>query len=166
MDKETQDKLDKLEKLEAGNRARSKKYLENIKAQGKRQISLILPDAIILELARRKAESISGGKPLTYGDIIEIAIKRNINIDAKIIPIENLETVKDNVNSDVKDFSHGNAGTNKVLYKIELDKILKKIKPGQWQKEADKLNKEGIKTPKGLPWTNDNLRMTCNKLKK
>ena len=189
---EIQKKLDRLAKLEAGNRARSKKYLDKIKAQGKRQISVILDESTIDELSRRRDQSIRSGKPLTFGDLISLSINPSVNIAEKvtaksvnpismntiengiedvkidgILPIKDVNPVsQDDVKSDGKDFTHGNAGTNRELYKIHLDKILREIPPGQWKKEADKLNKRGIKTAKGLPWTNNNLRMACSKFKK
>ena len=193
---EIQKKLDRLAKLEAGNRARSKKYLDKIKALGKRQISVILDESTIDELSRRRDESIKAGTPLTFGDLISLSINSSVNqsvniagkvtaksvnpismntiesgnIDGKsdgILIKKDVNTVSQgDVKSDVKDFTHGNAGTNRELYKIHLDKILREIPPGQWKKEAEKLNKRGIKTAKGLPWTNNNLRMACSKFKK
>lgn len=180
MSDDIQSKLDKLTRIEEANRARSKKHLDNIKAQGKRQISVILSDATIDELARIKAESMAAGKPLTYGDIITSAINRNINIDTNKTLEKNLKKVNTNVNRkskdvikrvkydvniDTKEFTSGNAPTDKEMYKSHLEKILKKIPPGQWQKEADKLNRRGIKTPNGLTWTNNNLRMACKRFK-
>ena len=146
-----QSKLDKLERIEQGNRDRSKKYLNNIKAQGKRQLSVILPEATIKEITRLRDESITAGKPLTYGDIITNAINKNIN---KNVNIDTNLILDNNVKSDI------------TLNKTELDKILREIPLGQWKKEADKLNEKGIKTRKGLPWTNDNLRFACKKFKK
>ena len=188
LDDDLQKKLDRLAKLEAGNRARSKKYLDKIKALGKRQISVILDETTIDELSRRRDESIKAGTPLTFGDLINsyvnIAEKvmaksvnpistntiENVIEDVKIdgiLPIKDVNTIsQDDVKSDGKDFTHGNAGTNRELYKIELEKILREIPPGQWKKQAEKLNERGIKTPKGLTWTNNNLRMACAKFKK
>jgi len=181
MDNDTQSKLDKLARIEATNRARSKKYLDSLKAQDKRQVSIIMNNTTIDTLDRLRGESIAAGKPLTYGDILSVAINSYVSIDKNITLIENLKNVNRNVNSDkvikkkrkknvkydinidVKDFTHDNVPTNEeTIYKVHLDKILKKIKPGHWKKEAEALNKRGIKTPKGKQWTDNNLRALYN----
>ena len=186
---EIQKKLDRLAKLEAGNRARSKKYLDKIKALGKRQISVILDESTIDELTRRRDESIKAGTPKTFGDLINSYVNIAEKVTAKsvnpismntiengiedvkidgILPIKDVNPVsQDDVKSDGKDFTHGNAGMNRELYKIHLDKILQDIEPGEWQKKADDLNKRGILTPqRGRSWTANNLRMACAKFKK
>jgi len=163
MDNDTQKKLDRLEKLEANNRARSKRYLDKIKAQGKRQISIILDESTITELTRRRDQSIQSGKPLTFGDIIAGAINTNGNIDGKVIKKSVNPVSHDNVNSDGKpDWK-----TQPAEYRIFIDKILLDYAPGEWQKKADDLNKRGILTPqRGRSWKANNLRMAYNKFKK
>ena len=146
----TQAKLDKLARIEAANRARSKKYLDKMKTQGKRQLSIILDAATIDTLIRLKSESMAAGKRLMYGDIITNAINNYVNIDKTAIK----KNVIENIKSDI------------TLNKIELAKILQEIPPGQWKKESDILNKRGIKTAKGLPWTPGNLLYACKKFKK
>ena len=95
IDSDTQAKLDRLAKIDQANRDRSRRYLERIKAEGKKQISAIVNSNAFEELNRRRDASIQAGKPLSYGGVIEAAlfpdtntdVKKNVNID-KQKPIE------------------------------------------------------------------------------
>jgi len=189
MSDDTKAKLEKLAKIEHDNRSRSRKYLSNLKAQGKRQIAVILDDKTIDVLARLKDESISAGKPLKYGDIIEKAINNYVNSDANIYAvsdvvsndisddkttIENTNTISNsdtnsddtiNVNIDKNSDTIPDWKTQKAEYKIYLENILKKLEHGNWKEQAEKLNNMSIVTAKGLPWKDNNLRMACNKFK-
>ena len=78
------EKLDRLKKLDEGNRARSKKYLDKIKANGKRQVSIILDNSTIDELILRRDQSIKTGQALTFGNIIESVIDVDINVNKDI----------------------------------------------------------------------------------
>jgi len=189
MDNDTQKKLDRLARIEKGNRDRSKRYLDKIKAQGKRQISIILDESTIDELTRRRDQSIQSGTPLTFGDIISGAINTDGNIDENVIkksvnPIStntikngNIDVksdgilIKKDVNTvsqdDVKSDGKPNWKTQPAEYRIFIDKILQDYAPGEWQQKADDLNQRGILTPqRGRSWTANNLRMAYNNFKK
>lgn len=71
---ETQIKLEKLAKIEEGNRTRSKRYLERIKKDGKKQLSAIISSDAYNELNRLRDASIQIGKPSSFGKIIELAL--------------------------------------------------------------------------------------------
>ena len=77
---ETQRKLKKLEKLEQGNRARVRRYMEKVKGEGKKQLSAIVSGEVYEEITRRKNAS---NPPLTNGQVIEQAIFGSINTDVK-----------------------------------------------------------------------------------
>ena len=184
-----QKKVDRLDRLEAGNRARSKKYLDKIKALGKRQISVILDETTIDELTRRRDQSIQSGTPLTFGDLISLSINSSVNIAENVMAknvnpistntiknvIEDVKSdgilIKKDVNpvsqDDVNIDGKPNWKTQPAEYRKFIDDILREIPPGQWKLEADKLNQKGILTPqRGLPWKANNLRMAYNKFKK
>jgi len=55
-----QAKLEKLAKIEQGNRARSKRFLEKTKKEGKKQISAIISGEAYNELNRLRDASIQG----------------------------------------------------------------------------------------------------------
>jgi hypothetical protein len=74
IDSDTQKKIDRLNRIDQGNRERSKKYLERIRKQGKKQISAIISREAFEELNRRRDASVVAGKPLSYGQIIEQAL--------------------------------------------------------------------------------------------
>lgn len=69
-----QNKLEKLQKIEDASKARSRKYLNKVKTQGKRQISAIVTDKVYDEICRRRDQSILSRNPLSTGQIIEQAL--------------------------------------------------------------------------------------------
>ena len=69
-----QDRLDKLQRLEDAARKRSRRYLDNAKASGKRQISAIVSAKAYDEICRRRDASAQAGNALTSGEIIEQAL--------------------------------------------------------------------------------------------
>jgi hypothetical protein len=71
---EIETKLKKLANIEQGNRARSKRYLERIKKDGKKQISAIISGNAYNELNRLRDASIQTGTPSSFGQIIELAL--------------------------------------------------------------------------------------------
>ena len=110
-----QEKLDRLDKINANNRARSKKYLEKVKASGKKQVSAILSPEAFDELCRQRDARIQAGKPASYGDVFESLLLSTVNIDVtenstvdvsinSDIDIKNIESVaaKDNVDTKTK----------------------------------------------------------------
>ncbi|ACN17854.1 hypothetical protein HRM2_48050 [Desulforapulum autotrophicum HRM2] len=50
---------------------------------------------------------------------------------------------------------------------MPLEKLLLDVanQPGTWKDKADRLNDQGIKTAKGKPWTDANIRMAVKNLK-
>jgi hypothetical protein len=71
---ETKTKLEKLARIEAGNRERTRRYLERTKKDGKKQISAIISGEAYNELNRLRDASIQAGKPSSFGQIIELAL--------------------------------------------------------------------------------------------
>lgn len=71
---DTQTKLNKLARIEQGNRERSKRYLERTKKEGKKQISAIISGDAYNELNRLRDASIQAGTPSSFGQIIELAL--------------------------------------------------------------------------------------------
>ena len=69
-----QAKLEKLVRIEQDNRARSKRFLEKIKKEGKKQISAIISGEAYNELNRLRDASIQAGTPSSFGQIIEQAL--------------------------------------------------------------------------------------------
>ncbi len=157
MDAETQEKLDRLARIEQANRDRSKKYLKKIKAEGKKPISAIVSGEAFEELTRRRDESIQAGKPLSLGGVIEAALFQPSNIDIK--PAVK-DAIKDNGNIDVK------KGINKTADIQEPNEVLLNLGEGTWKEKAKRLNDMSILTANGKPWTDNNLRMAVKKLKK
>ena len=71
---ETKTKLEKLARIEQGNRTRAKRYLERIKKKGKKQISAIISGEAYNELNRLRDANIQAGTPTSFGQIIEQAL--------------------------------------------------------------------------------------------
>ena len=69
-----QAKLEKLVRIEQDNRARSKRFLEKTKKEGKKQISAIISGEAYNELNRLRDASIQAGNPTSFGQIIEQAL--------------------------------------------------------------------------------------------
>ncbi len=146
VDEATQQKLDKLAMIEQGNRDRSKKYMEKMKAAGKKQISCILSGKAFDELNRRRDASIFAGTPLSFGGIIEGALFQE-PIEKK--PVNKVVTI-DVPTNDIK--------TSNVS---ELDDILLNMGMAEgknWAAKAKELNEKGILTASGRPWTESNIR--------
>jgi len=158
-DTDTQKKLDRLKKIEEGNRARSLKYIKKIKAEGKKQITAILNPEAYQELTRRRDESVQAGNPLSFGGIIEVALLQDAKPSVK-------KNIKSNVNIDVLDIPDCH---DKELTPGERDNFLIKVGKlypgaGNAQQRADILNKAGVPI-KGIPgqWNpknaGDNIRL-------
>jgi len=187
MDYDIQKKIERLKKIDEGNRARSKKYLDKIKSQGKRQVSIILDDATIDELTLRRDQSIEAGQPVTFGDIIKAALQKpkpifdiipNVkkNIKPNIIKNVNIDVKETVIKTDDIPDCH-----KKELTQDERDGILlnvSKLYPGRKhsQTRANVLNDKGIpvKDKKG-GWVRgqwdakkagDNIRLAKKRLKK
>jgi len=84
-----QKRLEKLKKIEEGNRKRSKKYIKKQEKKGNKMISAIISLAAYQELNNRRDASIKDtGNVLTIGEIIEHALfqtdKSNVNINGNI----------------------------------------------------------------------------------
>lgn len=70
-----QKRLEKLKKIEEGNRKRSKKYIKKQEKKGKKMISAIISLDAYKELNNRRDASIKEtGKVLTIGEVIEQAL--------------------------------------------------------------------------------------------
>ena len=152
---ETQEKLDKLKRLEQAGRDRSKKYLEKIKREGKKQISAVVSQEVYNELNRRRDISIQAGRPLSYGGVIE-SILQNTKQNIDIVP-----NVKKNIKPNVKEIINIDVKENiiktdeipdchdKDLTQDERDIILIQVGelyPGRKnsQRRADVLNNAGV----------------------
>jgi len=110
MDESTiKERLKRLKRIDKGNRERSKRYLDKIKASGKKQISAILSSKAYEELNRRRDESMRAGKPLSYGAIISSALISDVNDD-----------VNTSINNATKNISKSNIKNNDNL------------EPGRW----------------------------------
>ena len=71
---EIETKLEKLARLEVGNRERVKRYLERVKKDGKKQLSAIISGEAYNELNRLRDASIQAGNSSSFGQIIEQAL--------------------------------------------------------------------------------------------
>lgn len=71
---ETETKFEKLARIKQCNRDRSKRFLEKMKKDGKKQISAIISGDAYNELNRLRDASIRAGKPSSFGQIIEQAL--------------------------------------------------------------------------------------------
>ncbi len=71
---EIETKLEKLARIEAGNRERTRRYLERAKKDGKKQISAIISGEAYNELNRLRDANIQAGKPSSFGNIIELSL--------------------------------------------------------------------------------------------
>jgi len=74
MDKSAQNELDtlkkKLDKIQAGNRARAKKFQEKVKASDKKMISAIFDAESYDTLCRLRDASVQAGTPESFGNIL------------------------------------------------------------------------------------------------
>ena len=145
-----QEKIDRLKKLDEGNRERSKKYLEKVRKAGKKQISAFLGAEAYNELCKRRDAAMLAGTPLSFGDIIGRLLVPIINIDDNSnVKIDLGIDKKDSANIDVKETipdCHG-----KKLTQGELDEILLKVDElypkggeGNPQRRVDALNDSGV----------------------
>lgn len=83
-----QEKLDKLDKIQAQNRARAKKFLKKKLASGKKkQISGLISMDAYAEICKRRDMARESGDPLTMGDIISQAIMNSIAIGTTNIEV-------------------------------------------------------------------------------
>lgn len=104
-DKNTQGRLEKLDRMEAKARERSRRYLEKAKEQGKKQLSAIISGKAYDQLCRIRDAAQLAGKPESFGQIIEKALACYAD-DSK--PVD--ETT--NINSDVDTNQNHNTNTN------------------------------------------------------
>jgi len=125
MDKETQDKLDTLERLQKSSRDRSKKFLEKAKAKGKKQISALVTTETHNELNRQRDAYIRAGRIASYGGIIDTAFE-NISVLQDLIQAEDkkMDLMKDPVKTGEKfNFILGLAKALSMIYpmaKVDL----------------------------------------------
>jgi hypothetical protein len=160
-----QEKIERLKKLDKGNRDRSKKYLEKVKKDGKKQISAFLDAQAYEELTRRRDASIQAGKPLSYGHIIKSALFQGVNTNDNLNGNTNIDIgIDTNVNIDKT--KKPNWKKQKPEYAEYLKEILLGLDPGQWKKQADILNQKKIWTARGKKWTANNLALTVKRIKK
>lgn len=184
-DSETQRKLEKLKKLEQGNRARVRRYMEKVKGEGKKQLSAIVSGEIYEEITRRKNAS---NPPLTNGQVIEQAIlgfidtsiKTDVNINTsepesdqgkedtkQVEVIENpaITPSENNVKApgDIPDRSDREAYKKWLVSKIT---DLRDNDGLSWEDVADKLELQGILSPTGKPISKTNAEATYRRGKK
>jgi hypothetical protein len=173
-----QEKLERLKRLDEGNRDRSKKYLEKVKKAGFKQISAFLNAEAYDRLCKLRDAGYQAGERLSFGDIIGRLLVPIVNIDDKsntkarqvelagtrpsplvenLPPSDKESNVKDNVNIDVIYNTEEIPDCHsKDLTQNERDNILitvGKLYPGpeNTQQRADVLNNRGIpvKRPNG-----------------
>jgi len=185
-DLSTQAKLDKLDRIQAQNRARAKEFLDKKKASGKKQISGLITLDAYNEICKRRDTARATGTPLTMGDIISQAVMGSSGVDTRHSDID--DTLKDmdkttehfdrvhNVDSIVEHESidvniNGDTGKDIKLgdyHGISLDvaskdKILIELSealPGRDNAQArvDMLNGAGVTCGRsGAEWTVKNL---------
>lgn len=114
MDAETQAKLEKLKRIEENRRARSKRFLDKVKADGKKQISAILSGEAYDQLCRIRDNEVQAGRLASFGDIIERALSyydgsvghtddnTTVNINDSIEQPKQV-SMADNVNDNIDD---------------------------------------------------------------
>lgn len=76
VDSKTQQKLDKLDRIEQRRRARARRFLDKVKGEGRKQISAIISGAVYEEIVRRKNAS---QPPLSTGQVIEQAVMGSVH---------------------------------------------------------------------------------------
>jgi len=140
-DESEQAGLERLKKIDAGNRNRSKRYLEKVRKAGFKQISAFLDAEAYNRLCALRDAGIQAGEPLSFGDII----------GRLLVPIVNVDDNR-NINIAVKDTRGGDEIPDyhgKELPQDERDAFLVMVGnrfPGKEnsQKRADVLNDAGL----------------------
>lgn len=188
VDPKTQAKLDQLEKIQANNRARAKRYLDKIKADGRQQISAVISNKTYNILCRIRDRSVQSSDPLSFGSILESAlscyigtldqdkvVKNNVNIDAKINtakitpkqnPVKPQAEISAPVETDLMPEDNlPDRESNKEAYQVcILDKIIEMEHSGMTHTEIrDKFNSNGILTVRGKSWTLPSMQVFCKR---
>ena len=180
MDKNTQQQLDRLKKLDAANRARVKKFKAKAMAAGYRQLTVMVDGMTYDELCRRRDRSIQDGNPLSLADVIKQALfqGRQDNVTAndtsniKVEPKEPEYSLFDDLEPKATDTPAPKPAVRpapvplgeelpdyhgKKLSTEERDLIILKVAAmitgkDSAQRRADALNKAGVSTKGGEPW--------------
>ena len=166
-DETTQAKLDKLDKFEKANRERARRYLKQVKKEGKKQLSAIISGKAYNQLCRIRDKALQNGKPTSFGEIIENALDCYTNNQTEInatlndndydnnndnINVNDINSNNDNINA--KNDDQGEPDPGKTLSVSELDKLV--LKAGEDYKKnqdrADFLNRNGISQKNGKQW--------------
>lgn len=177
MSNDTQARLEKLDRLEKNARARSKRYLEKAKSEGKKQFSAIISGEAYNEINRLRDAAQLAGKGASFGTIIEKALfyysdslktsdkKVNVNSDvSRDIKSKQHNNIEKNVNSDV--YTHVIKETqteieapvpdrsNREAYRVWLFHTIKALKDSglTWDEVTDKLNADGVLMTSGKPF--------------
>lgn len=128
------EKLKYLDTLKTQRKNASKAYLQRQQKANRKQISAIISNNTHNYICMLRDRSIKDGNPLTTGQIIDALVEQ---------------------------IQAGGANLNSTLKQIKKD-------PDAWGRtwadRADKLNRDGITTETGKPWSKDNLRKTVNNL--
>lgn len=179
IDSDDQAKLDKLARIEAGNRERAKRYLERVKKDGKKQLSAIISGEAYNQLCRIRDNAVQTGKPISFGQIIEKALAGytasqkpetyanktlNVNNNDKpgpgneyklAIPTRESQTEmfnKEPAPNHIPDEIPGRA--DKKAYKAWLFSKISGLKNAGmgWVEIKERLNSQGIVTVTGKAW--------------
>ena len=185
---ETSDeKLERLKKIDDRNRESSKKFLEKKKKADFYQISaLISKEAYECINNRRDSSDKAGLKALTTGEIVEEALLATIGMVDKTGHINIDLSIKNNINSNIdgnlkeKETEKKPTPSDKVIpdrdttdlkeYKLWLLKAIDEAKnqwEHSWQEIMQELNEQNIKPMLKESWKNiDSVRRFYNKNKK
>ena len=188
MDKSAQNELDtlkkKLDKIQAGNRARAKKFQEKVKASDKKMISAIFDAESYDTLCRLRDASVQAGTPESFGNILGKTLSFYVRYNAiannskniianeptikteTIIPSKKVVEVVENLPKAISEpkpiedpISVIDTDTSQ-----DLKEILLNLEPGTWKEKAKRLNDMSILTASGKTWTANNLRMAVKNL--
>lgn len=105
-------KLEELEKIKAKTKERLKRYHENQKSKGKRQISALISGQAYEIICKEREKSSKQGSPLSVADILEKALTFMYTIN-----------VNSNTNCDTDINTHGVVNNNELKNKSELNAI-------------------------------------------
>lgn len=181
-DSDTRRRLEKLERLEQGNRDRVKRYMDKAKKQGKKQISAIISREAYDTLCRIRDKAIQAEEPVSFGQIIE-----------KSIPFyeDSLKQADDTISISINDSIKQAEPTGKPVIetqqeipgpgpepkrpdlgdmpdKARIIELMSEYRAAgdSWQAVADKLNGQGILTARGEAWTKANAQAFYSRNKK
>jgi len=186
MDKSVQNELDtlkkKLDKIQAGNRARAKKFQAKVKASDKRMISAILEAEHYEILCQQRDASIQAETPESFGNILGKALSFYVRYNAIANDSEYIIANDQTVKPEPKTIDKEKVVENlpKAISEPkpiedpisvidtdtsqDLKEILLNLEPGTWKEKAKRLNDMSILTASGKTWTANNLRMAVKNL--